>query len=276
MRVIHPTSMEISAALFNTLYSTTDWKEMTRKAALYARVSTGDQDPQRQINDVLSHMENDDYRYSDDSPVRYVYIETGTDDEREQYQQLWTAVGEEEFDIVFATELSRFSRTGSAEVMRFVEHCIEHDTSLEVLESVISLDVDSGMMEQQIQKLIAALMSELASLQHQQKLERIQSGIKAAQDAGKWTGAPPKGFRVDDGYLRVDVDEYLAVREAVRRIDEGESQRSVAQDTGLNRRTLGNLYNDHRGLYLDADPSARYDDPDKRERVRAALEQVDV
>jgi len=250
---------------------------MPRKAALYARVSTREQDPQRQVNDITDHIEQDDYHYTDESPHQYVDLQTGTEnEEREQYQELWTAVENDEFDVVFVTELSRLSRTGSAEVMQFIEHCTEHGTSLEVLDSVISLDVDSGLMEQQTQKLIAALMSELASLQHQQKLERIQSGIKAAQDAGKWTGAPPQGFRVEGGYLQVDVEEYLAVREAVRRVDEGESQRSVAQDTGLNRRTLGNLYNDHKELYLSGDASSRYDDPDKRERVEAALEQVDV
>jgi len=220
-------------------------------------------------------MESDDYRYSDGSPHQYIDIETGTDDEREQYRELWDAIEDGEHDVAFATELSRFSRTGSAEVMRFVEHSIENETSLEVLDSVISIDVDSPIMEQQTQKLIIAMMSELASLQHKQKLERVKSGIRAAQQAGKWTGAPPQGFRVEDGVLRVDVEEYLTVREAVRRVDEGESQRSVAEDTGVNRRTLGNLFNDHKELYPTGDPAARYDDKQKKEKVAAALAEVE-
>lgn len=114
--------------------------------------------------------------------------------------------------------------------------------------------------------MIANIMGDLAKIEHQQKLDRIQSGIRAARDAGKWTGRPPLGFRVEDGYLRVDIEEYLEVVTALERINSGESIRSVADESPFNRRTLGNLYRDRAELYLEAETND--------ERVREALNSI--
>jgi hypothetical protein len=51
----------------------------------------------------------------------------------------------------------------------------------------------------------AGLVGSLVGVGHRQRLRRIRSGIEAAQDAGRWTGRPPRGVAVEGGYLRVDV-----------------------------------------------------------------------
>jgi len=111
------------------------------------------------------------------------------------------------------------------------------------------------------------VMGDLAKIEHKQKLQRIESGVRAAQQAGKWTGRPPRGFRVKDSYLRVDTEEYLHTREALARVARGESKRSVAEDTGIAESTLRSLYNDRRELYLRGEA----DD----DRVEEALDEVD-
>jgi hypothetical protein len=112
-------------------------------------------------------------------------------------------------------------------------------------------------------------MGDLAKIEHQQKLQRIQSGIRAAQDAGKWTGRPPHGFEVgDDGRLHVDVEEFLMTREALARVVHGESRAKVAEDTGIPQSTLTRLYDNRRDLYL-AGEGESYD-----ERVDCAVEEI--
>jgi len=69
-----------------------------------------------------------------------------------------------------------------------------------------------------------------------------------------------------DGYLRVDVEEFLRVRSAIERVAAGDSVGEVAEDTGLPVTTLRELYRDRPELYLHADTG---DD-----RVDAALEDV--
>lgn len=75
-----------------------------------------------------------------------------------------------------------------------------------------------------------------------------------------------RGGRLEDGYLRVDIEEYLEVTDALERIGIGESIRAAAEDSPFSRRTLGNLYRDRRELYLEGDT----DD----ERVQAAIEHL--
>jgi len=122
------------------------------------------------------------------------------------------------------------------------------------------------MVDQAVTQMIANLMGDLARIEQKQKVRRIQSGIASAKEAGKWTGRPPRGFAVVDGYLRVDVEEFLRVRSALERVAAGDPVGEVAEDTGLPVTTLRELYRDRPELYLRADAS---DD-----RVDAALEDV--
>jgi hypothetical protein len=74
------------------------------------------------------------------------------------------------------------------------------------------------------------------------------------------------GFTVDDGYLRVEPEEFLRVREGVERVVTGESTVTVAEDLGVPQSTLSRLASDRRELYLRGGAN---DD-----RVDAAIEEV--
>ena len=114
--------------------------------------------------------------------------------------------------------------------------------------------------------MVARLMGHLAPIEHTQKLQRIRSGVRAAQNARKWTGRPPAGFEVEDGYLRVKPAEFLNVREALARIERGESYADVAESAGIPESTLRSLEEDRRDLYLTGEAGD--------ERVGEAIEEI--
>ena len=233
-------------------------------AAVYARVLTSDQDVGRQLEEARDHLDG----LGVDSVEEYPEVVSGTadTDTREVYNELLDDIAAGAFDLVVVYEISRLSRLGPTEIHEFIQHCLEHDTGVEALDVGLNIHVDDGELQQTIYSMVARLMGDLAQIEHQQKLQRVRSGVRAAQDAGKWTGRPPAGFTVEDGFLRVDPPEYLNIREAVARVEGGESYASVAEAAGIPESTLRSLADDRRELYL----AAEADD----DRVDAALEAV--
>lgn len=237
---------------------------MPGTVAIYTRVSTADQDTQRQVNELRSYVD-DEYPDADDRV--YADVGSGTSTSREEYDRLREEVAAGEIDRVVVDEISRLSRLGAGEIHGFLQHALDHDASVEDREVGLEIDVSDDMVDQAVSELIAGLMGQLAKIEHKQKLRRIRSGIRAAQEAGKWTGRPPRGFEIgDDGYLHVKIEEYLRTRAALERVQAGESSVRVANDTGVPTSTLGRLLEERKDLYLGADP----DD----ERLDAALEEV--
>jgi DNA invertase Pin-like site-specific DNA recombinase len=217
-------------------------------AAIYARVSTDEQDVQRQLNEARDHL--DGLGVAEVEEFAEVISGAADTDRREEYNNLLDAVEAGRFDLVVVHEISRLSRLGPAEIHEFIQHCLEHDTGVKALDVGLEIHVDDDDLQQTIYSMVARLMGDLAQIEHEQKLQRIRSGVRAAQEAGKWTGRPPAGFEVVDGFLRVDPAEFLHVREALARVDRGESYAAVEEDTGINESTLRSLEDGRRDLYL--------------------------
>ncbi len=235
-----------------------------RSAAIYARVSTADQDIDRQLDEAREYLDAEGVEQVFEYPeVVSGAADTGT---REVYAELLDDVAAGRFDLVVVHEISRLSRLGPTEIHEFIQHCLEHDTGVEALDVGLSIHVDDPKLQQTIYSMVARLMGDLAKIERDQKLQRIRSGVRAAQDAGKWTGRPPAGFTVEDGYLRVDPAEFLHIREALARVDRAEAYADVASDTGVAESTLRTLEEERRELYL----AGEADD----DRVDGALEDV--
>ena len=234
------------------------------RAAIYARVSTTDQDVSRQLDEAREHLD----RLGVEGVEEYPEVVSGAadTDTREVYNDLLDDVAAGAFDLVVVHEISRLSRLGPTEIHEFIQHCLEHDTGVEALDVGLKIHVDDGELQQTIYSMVARLMGDLAQIEHTQKLQRIRSGVRAAQSAGKWTGRPPAGFVVEDGYLRVDPAEFLHVREALVRVDRGEPYADVAEDTGVAESTLRSLETDRRDLYLGGEA--------EDDRVGEALDDV--
>lgn len=241
-------------------------ERIVRKAAIYARVSTDDQDVQRQLDETREFLQDVDV----DEVVEYPEVVSGaaSASERDVYDRLWDDIAAGDFDLVVVHEISRLSRLGGTEVYDFIQHCLSHGAGVESLDVGLSIRVDDPALKQTLYTMVANIMGDLAKIEHQQKLERIQSGIQAAQRAGKWTGRPPRGFYVGEGdtRLHVDVDEFLETREALSRVARGESKSKVAEESGIAHSTLTRLYSERCDLYL---AGAAED-----ERIDAAMDEI--
>ena len=240
-------------------------------AAIYARVSTDEQDITRQLEECREHISQQFPSIEDPAIDVYADIVSGAaEDGGAQYCELWSAIEVDTYDLVLVHELSRLSRLGAGEIHRFIQHCLEHETAIESLDIGLSIHVDDPRLQQTVYTMIANIMGDLATIEHQQKLDRIQSGIRAAQRSGTWTGRPPRGFTVgEDKRLHVDPGEFLETRAALACIARGESKHQVARDTGIPRSTLVRLYDDkeRRDMYLTGEEPAD-------ERLDAALDEL--
>jgi DNA invertase Pin-like site-specific DNA recombinase len=236
-----------------------------RKVALYARVSTDDQDPQRQLEELQEYAQQN---YPDHETETYADRISGTED-GDEYRRLWEDIGEDRLQAVVVHEISRLSRLGAGEIEEFVAHALEHDTAVEDLEVGLSLRVEDSDMQRAMYELLATVMGKLADIERKQTLRRIRSGIRSAREAGKWTGRPPIGFYVgDDGFLRVDPEEFLRVQDGLRCVLAGKKIVDVAKETGVAESTLRRLRDERRDLYLDTEA--------EDERVSTALEDSGV
>ena len=232
--------------------------------ALYARVSTTEQDPERQIEELREHVDN---HYSNAEVATYADVIGGTET-GEEYTALCDAIAANRFDAVVVHEISRLSRVGAGEIADFIRHALEHDTSVESLDVGLSIRVDDPEIQQSVYTMVANIMGDLAKIERQQTLRRIRSGIRSAREAGKWTGRPPVGFEVEDGYLRVDPEEFLRVQDALQHIFAGKAVVDVADEVGIAESTLRRLRDDRPGLYLRAEA--------EDDRVAEALEAAAV
>ena len=233
--------------------------------AIYARISTSDQDADRQLRELTDFAGQE---YPDAEILEFVDVISGTDTDRaDEYQALQEKIGDGSIDAVVVDEISRLSRLGGGEIHEFIQHALEHDTSVRDREVGLSIDVDGSEVDQAVKQMLASLLGDLAKIEHKQKLRRIRSGIAAAQDAGKWTGRPPTGFEVDDdSRLRVNVEEFLRLRAGIERIAAGGERRTGPADRGAPppRRTATPAERGGRRRSRDADD----------ERIEAAVEEI--
>jgi len=159
------------------------------EVGLYARVSTGEQDVDRQVQEAKEFAQSS---YPDASIEMYPDVISGASEQRgEEFERLWSDIENDQLDAVVIHELSRISRLGAGQIHEFIEHCLQHETSVKDLEVGLEIDVEASMVDRAVKQLLAGIMGDLARVEHKQKLRRINSGIKAAQEAGKWTGRAP-------------------------------------------------------------------------------------
>lgn len=247
------------------------------RVACYVRVSDPDQNPDRQIADTVEWVERE---YDDPEITRYVDVISGAIDTRgEQYERLWSAIEQGDHDLVVIDELSRLSRLGAGAIHEFLEHALANDTGLKDLEVGLHIDLDDDLVDRAVKQLIAGVMGDLARVEHKQKLRRINSGIRAAEAAGKWMGRAPRGFYIDKdadeaGVLRVDTAGFLQTRRALERIVAGDPVSRVADDSGIPASTLRDLRDNRLELYFDGDPYAVYADDRDAGVVDQALDGV--
>lgn len=186
----------------------------------YVRVSTDDQDDDRQRESILQH-------YDSSQVTWHVDIESGASLSREQYNRLREDI--DQYDVIVTTEIDRLGRSFS-ELASFVEELRSKDIDLHCTEQPIStVDSDDWMGD-----LLLNLMIVFADAERRMITDRVQQGIDKARRDGKRVGRPPLGYDVDeDGFLYQDPQEYAKVQNFIRELKKGRAKNSTAAYFGI-------------------------------------------
>lgn len=201
---------------------------------------------------------------------------SGADETRTEFNQLLKAVENRQYTDIVMPEISRLARKTSTSAL-FIDECVEKGVTIHLLDDMIDTISPDNPMSQFFGKMLSLWMEE----ERKQTIRRIKRGVRQAQQQGKWTGRPPVGFTTTtDGYLTLKLEEYLAFQNALERIDNGDSYRSVAKDTRWSRTALRNKYTDEqqRQIYLeetvDLDTNSNPEEQRKHKQIANAIKQL--
>ncbi|MFW6435435.1 MAG: recombinase family protein [Halovenus sp.] len=224
------------------------------KTAAYVRASTGEQ--------VDDHQRSAIDRWCSENDVEeidwFVDVGSGAKDDREQFQQLLEAIDAERYEHVVVWEISRISRRG-ATLQQFFDRCEETGTTVVITDGAVEKVTPDGQG-----RFVADIIGMVYQEERRTLIRRIEAGVERAQREGKWLGQVPIGFERDaGGHLQPNLDPnhengevgYLEMRQVLKRLDSGESYRSVAAELPVTRQALSNIDQDpeRRSWYLEAE-----------------------
>lgn len=195
-----------------------------RRVALYCRVSTSDQDNDRQERDLKAYAGRAGYE------VVAVFRETLSGIRKAKGKQpverrrAMAMAQAREIDAVLVTELTRWGRS-TQDLMDTLGQLASWDVSL-IAQTGLTFDLSTPQG-----KLIANLMASLAEFEHELLRERVRSGIAAAKARGQSFGRRP-GYRPSDRHA----PEVLRLAEA-----EKLSQRAIADRLGISKTTVNGI-----------------------------------
>ena len=199
-----------------------------RRVAIYCRVSTSEQDNDRQERDLKEYAQRAGFE------VVGVFKETLSGIRKakgkqpiERKRTMALAQGRE-IDAVLVTEMTRWGRS-TQDLMDTLGQLASWDVSL-IAQSGLTFDLSTPQG-----KLIANLMASLAEFEHDLLRERVTSGIAAAKARGQTFGRRP-GHRPSD----------KQATKVVELSEAGYSQRKIAGELGLSKTTVGKILGRHR------------------------------
>lgn len=185
------------------------------KAAIYCRVSTADQNCDRQQADLIAYANRCGYTVIGN----FRETESGAKIDRMERKKVIELARARSIDIVLVSELTRWGRS-----------TIDLIDSLNLLQSWgVSLIAQNGFqfdLSTPHGKMIASIMATLAEFERDLLKERIKSGISNARAKGKKFGRPTGG-KIADSCAKIR--ELKAT---------GQSLRSIAQTVGLSKTSV--------------------------------------
>jgi DNA invertase Pin-like site-specific DNA recombinase len=185
---------------------------MSHRAAIYARVSTTDQDPDVQLRELRTFAERRGWIVAGEYVDHGV---SGAKDSRPALNQLLTQVRKRKVDVVLVWALDRLGRS--------LKHLVT------TIDEFGSLGVDLACYTQPIDtttpagRLTFSVLGAVAEFEREMCRSRVRAGIAKARAEGKRLGRPR---------TTLDLDA------AQERLARGESVRAVARVLGTNHVTL--------------------------------------
>ena len=184
--------------------------------ACYVRVSTEEQNSERQLESVQSYAQD-----ALDTELADLQIfrdkSTGTDTSRSGYREIMTTVEESEVDHLVAHEISRLARS-LQDFERTVSRITDNGAAIHFVRDGLSF---GDGKERPMHRLQMQMLGAFAEWQARVKQMNTKEGIAARQqEDGYHHGRPPLGFEKDDGRLieGENYDQVRAVLDMVRRV----------------------------------------------------------
>lgn len=211
--------------------------------ALYLRVSTADQNLDRQLTSTQEYAEREldatSWRVYDDKS-------TGTNVSRDGYQSLMADVRSGEIEHVVSHQVSRIARSIS-DLEQTARELREHGCSLHVVQQ--GLKMRPGQTDP-YQRALFQLLGVFAELEAEIKRQNIREGIAARQESDEYRHGPaPLGFQKDEGRL-IEGPDYHRVCSVLESVARDEmSQRQASKDLGCGRKTIRRAVNERPELY---------------------------
>jgi len=213
--------------------------------AAYVRVSTSDQNLDRQLGGVAEYADRE-LGVAPDELEYFRDKSTGTDVDRSGYQHLVDAVDAGAVDTVVVLEVSRVARS-IADLERTVERFRDAGVELHIVEERLVVRPDE---EDPYQRALFQMLGVFAELEAKIKRQNIRQGIAARQANDEYRHGPaPLGFTKDNGRL-TEAGDYHRVVEVLEQVARGEmSKRQAAAELGCSRRTVQRAVEERAELY---------------------------
>lgn len=190
---------------------------MSKRVAIYCRVSTDDQDCDRQERDLRAYCERAGYE------VFEVYKETasGAKDDRAIRKQVMKQAQARMIDAVLVTEMSRWGRS-TLDLISTLQEMQSWNVSL-IAQTGFTFDLSTPQG-----KLVASMMASLAEFERDLLRERVKSGLQAAKARGQVLGRQ-QGQNYKQSKFK---DQVIKLREA------GKSYREIAEKLDIDKNTV--------------------------------------
>lgn len=184
------------------------------RVALYARVSTLDQDPEAQLRELRTYCERRGWT----SPASFVdHGVSGAKERRPALDRLLTEARRRKVDVVLVWSLDRFGRS-----LRHLVTTIEELTGLGVGFVVLTQGIDTTHANP-ASTLTIQVLGAVAEFERALIRQRVVAGVAKAKAQGKRIGRPPA---------------LLDLAEARRLLAAGVTLRGAARALGTNHPTL--------------------------------------
>lgn len=160
------------------------------KVALYARVSTDNQDLEDQEDQLTKWAEEKNYSYD-------LFSEkVSSVSERPKFDKLMNQL--EDYDLVVVRDLDRFGRN-TRDILEKIDYILENETGFRCLDQPI-LNVNPGEDQSPIEEAVRELMSLFASFERKMIRKRLERGYRDALEEGK-IGRPKALNKEEENYV---------------------------------------------------------------------------
>lgn len=158
------------------------------RVALYARVSTSDQNCEMQLGELREYCARRGWAIAGE------YVDTGISGakaSRPQLNKLKADARQRRFDAVLVWKLDRWGRS-VADSISGIQELVS--LGIRFLAITQNLDTDES---NPMSRFLLHIMAAFAELEREMIRERVNSGVQAAKKKGKHCGRPVKIFRRD-------------------------------------------------------------------------------